>query len=217
MNSVQFGATWGDREGRRRDILRAARQLLGEVGYAELSMRALARRARISAGTLYLYFSTKEEIFLNIYSERMEELRLEAKTIAAEVETLDQLIRRFAEGYRRFYGELGRYLNPVAMMADQDAVARLPMDLVERLRSQVLSIFLEIAQRMDELAKREGLELIDPPRAVPFMWMTLAGLADSFTGPRAGAQPFEWEPMVEFGAKTLVRGLTEKKTRRKRR
>ena len=63
---------WGDREGRRRDILDAAREQMAEGGYLALNMRDLARRASVSPGTLYQYFSTKEEIFATLYAEAIE-------------------------------------------------------------------------------------------------------------------------------------------------
>ena len=147
---------WGDREGRRRDILAAARALLAETGYAALGMRALAQRAGVSAGTLYLYFRTKEEIFLTIYGERIEQMRNEALAVGAEARSLGELIRRFAGGYLEFYRELGRQLNVWALLADPDAMAQLPEALVTHLRMQVATIFLEVGARIEELASAEG-------------------------------------------------------------
>ena len=64
----------GDREGRRRDILRAAAEILEQHGYGELNMRAIASRAGVSAGTPYSYFTSKEEIFATLLGRRFEEL-----------------------------------------------------------------------------------------------------------------------------------------------
>jgi AcrR family transcriptional regulator len=49
---------------RRADILRAAEDLWTTTPYADLSMNQVASVAQLAKGTLYLYFDTKEELFL---------------------------------------------------------------------------------------------------------------------------------------------------------
>ncbi|UBV41584.1 TetR/AcrR family transcriptional regulator [Deinococcus taeanensis] len=56
---------------RRDDILRAAERLWTTTTYAELSMNQVAREAQLAKGTLYLYFDTKEELFLALLSEHL--------------------------------------------------------------------------------------------------------------------------------------------------
>ena len=209
MNGVQTSTTpWGDKEGRRRDILDAARALLAENGYASFGMRALAKRAGISSGALYLYFHTKEEIFLTIYGERIDRLRIDALAASEKAKSLVELIRAFADGYLEFYRELGRHLNLLAVLADPKT--DVPEDLINHLRAQVVTIFLELGRRLQELAAAEGRTVIEPRMTLPLMWSVLGGLADSYTGAKASAQPISWEEMADFAAQTLVRGLTEK-------
>ncbi|WP_189071528.1 TetR/AcrR family transcriptional regulator [Deinococcus sedimenti] len=57
---------------RRDDILRAAERLWTTTTYAELSMNQVAREAKLAKGTLYLYFDTKEELFLALLSEHLQ-------------------------------------------------------------------------------------------------------------------------------------------------
>ncbi|GMA13697.1 TetR/AcrR family transcriptional regulator [Deinococcus metallilatus] len=56
---------------RRDDILRAAERLWTSTPYAELSMNQVAREAQLAKGTLYLYFDTKEELFLALLTEHL--------------------------------------------------------------------------------------------------------------------------------------------------
>ncbi len=53
-----------DKQARRRSILDAAGRMLRERGYADLTMAEVARHCRLAKGTLYLYFSSKEAMFL---------------------------------------------------------------------------------------------------------------------------------------------------------
>ncbi|TSA87111.1 TetR/AcrR family transcriptional regulator [Deinococcus detaillensis] len=57
---------------RRGDILRAAERLWTTTPYADLSMNEVAREVRLAKGTLYLYFSTKEDLFLALLAEHYQ-------------------------------------------------------------------------------------------------------------------------------------------------
>jgi hypothetical protein len=45
---------------------------------------------------------------------------------------------------------------------------------------------------------------------VPFLWMAMGGLAESFSGPKNTAHPFPWKQMLRFAVETLLRGITVK-------
>lgn len=62
-----------DKEERRRDILRAARRLWAKTPWSDLTMSAVAEGAGLVKGTLYLYFATKEELFLALLGELLSE------------------------------------------------------------------------------------------------------------------------------------------------
>jgi AcrR family transcriptional regulator len=55
-----------EKEARRHEILRAAINLFETKGYAASSTAAIAADSGLGKGTIYLYFNTKEEIFLEL-------------------------------------------------------------------------------------------------------------------------------------------------------
>lgn len=61
-----------EKEARRAAILAAAREMIAEAGFDGVTMSALARRAGVAKGTLYLYVRTKEELFLALFCAAME-------------------------------------------------------------------------------------------------------------------------------------------------
>lgn len=69
---------------RRGDILRAAERLWANTPYAELSMNQVAREADLAKGTLYLYFDTKEELFLALLTEHLGRWVTEADGLLTE-------------------------------------------------------------------------------------------------------------------------------------
>ena len=57
---------------RRLDILDGAEKLLAKIGFENFTMNGLAKHVGLAKGTLYLYFRTKEELFLTIYGRRVK-------------------------------------------------------------------------------------------------------------------------------------------------
>ncbi|MDR3672627.1 MAG: TetR/AcrR family transcriptional regulator [Holophaga sp.] len=60
-----------EKQSRRQAILAAALQLFRETPYADLRMTDLAQRLELGKGTLYLYFPTKESLFLAVLQAEM--------------------------------------------------------------------------------------------------------------------------------------------------
>lgn len=58
-------------EARAEEILSAAIEVFGEVGFARAKLDDVAKKAGVSKGTLYLYFDSKEELFRRLVLERI--------------------------------------------------------------------------------------------------------------------------------------------------
>lgn len=56
---------------RRQALLDAAETYFLEVGYETFAMAQLAKRAGVVKGTLYVYFKTREELFLTLYEQSL--------------------------------------------------------------------------------------------------------------------------------------------------
>jgi AcrR family transcriptional regulator len=52
-------------------VLQVAETYLLEVGYEAFSMSKLAKKIGLAKGTLYLYFQTREELFLTLYDQSL--------------------------------------------------------------------------------------------------------------------------------------------------
>ena len=72
----------GAKEARGRQILAAATELLEEWSYPDITMDRIADRAGVAKGTLYLYFRTKEALFLSLYEDRLNAWFAELKALA---------------------------------------------------------------------------------------------------------------------------------------
>ncbi len=84
----------------RRGILDAARALVAEGGFAAAQVSEVARRAGIATGTIYRYFSSKEElcrqIFREVSAQEMDRLALIAASDAPARARLVEVLQTFA-------------------------------------------------------------------------------------------------------------------------
>ncbi|MEM9508895.1 MAG: TetR/AcrR family transcriptional regulator [Cyanobacteria bacterium P01_E01_bin.35] len=106
-----------DRDRYRQELLTKCFDLFAQRGYGSLTMRQIAKEISVSTGTLYHYFSSKEELFTQLISEITEQdiLRItdEIKgqnltTIKDKVLTLSQFI---AENEAYFLKQTRLYIN----------------------------------------------------------------------------------------------------------
>jgi AcrR family transcriptional regulator len=204
---------WGDREGRRRDILDAARGQMKGGGYLALNMRDLARGAGVSPGTVYQYFSTKEEIFATLYAEAIEDHTARLAPVCERADDLEGFLVEVATAYLDLYAAYGRYFTTwSAVMAESTAAevgdgSALPTELSMRLRTATYEQAVLIVSTMRRIASGRGHRLVDEPQAMPMLWAVLNGLADHVTSERHKLTRFSIEELIAFAARTLAAGL----------
>jgi AcrR family transcriptional regulator len=62
-----------ERNARRQRIFRAARNVVNDRTYAKTSIEQIAREASLSVGAIYLYFMSKEDLFVSTLLNELEE------------------------------------------------------------------------------------------------------------------------------------------------
>jgi len=76
-------------------ILASARTVFVEEGYAQASMRQIARASGISVGALYLHFKNKEKLYLTFVQEWMEQLNGETREALLDMDDPMEAMRAF--------------------------------------------------------------------------------------------------------------------------
>ncbi len=78
---------------RRNSILSAARDLFYRKGYQTTTMEEIAEKAELSKGTLYLYFRSKDELYISIIEEGFYELEEKLTQATKRKRNVEQKIR----------------------------------------------------------------------------------------------------------------------------
>ncbi len=61
-------------EWRHKEVLEAARRIFARLGYAAANVEEIAKEAGMAKGTVYLYFKSKEEVFIAVLASDIESL-----------------------------------------------------------------------------------------------------------------------------------------------
>jgi AcrR family transcriptional regulator len=90
-------------------ILTAAIKIFSKYGYKGTSMRMIAIRAHISVGGLYLYFRSKNDLYLTLMKTRLEDLADKTREALKDVRDPAEAMRTFLTfrlNYAREHREL---------------------------------------------------------------------------------------------------------------
>jgi len=93
------------RAGKRDAILRAATDVFARSGFFGAQVADVARTAGVAAGTVYLYFRSKDDLLVSIFEKTMREAIQEGR---ASVEPLKDPIERLAAIARVHLDRMGR-------------------------------------------------------------------------------------------------------------
>src|SRR2546428_2364083 len=89
-------------------ILRAATDVFADRGFFNAQVADVARAAGIAAGTVYLYFRSKDDLLVSIFERTMRDGLAEGRTAVAALRGPHARLRRFA---RLPPARLGRHRN----------------------------------------------------------------------------------------------------------
>src|SRR5882757_6326521 len=93
---------------KRDQILRAAIDVFAERGYFNAQVADVARAAGVAAGTVYLYFRSKDDVLVSIFERTMREALAEGRAAVAEIRDPRQRLSKLA---RLHLARLGRDRN----------------------------------------------------------------------------------------------------------
>ncbi|HEV7554077.1 MAG TPA: TetR/AcrR family transcriptional regulator [Kofleriaceae bacterium] len=80
-----------ERQARRRRIQEAARTVFSERGYAGASIELIARAAQLSVGAIYLYFRSKEDLYVSLVEDALTVFDVDMAQVRENVEVSRRL------------------------------------------------------------------------------------------------------------------------------
>lgn len=138
-----------EKQERRRTILRAAKQVFFEKGLVHATMDEIAERSELSKGALYLYFKSKEDLYLSLANEGMEILIRKFKEVAAKKLPGDTLLLKLGRVYYKFYEDYQDYFKILFFLEHGDIHTKVSDELkneVELKGAECLEVVAQVVK-----------------------------------------------------------------------
>lgn len=162
-----------ERELRRRAILEAAKEVFLEKGFESARMEDIAERCELGKGTLYFYFRSKEELYLALLQEGVNELFERIENKLEEEGEVEEVLRKVGEEFWNFYEDNKAFFR--LFVFGRRRVSFIP----EEVRRSNVNRGIRYLQRFSELLKK-GIEKgsfreDDPWRLAVLCWALMVG------------------------------------------
>src|SRR5258706_12935865 len=82
-------------EWRHKEVLEAARRIFARLGYAAANVEEIAKEAGLANGTVYLYFKSKDEVFIAVLASDIESLTNQTIEGMSAVKTFEDRLTVF--------------------------------------------------------------------------------------------------------------------------
>jgi len=132
-------------------ILRAAIDVFAERGFFNAQVADVARSAGVAAGTVYLYFRSKDDLLVSIFERTMRDALVRVREAVADTRDPAERLRRFAQLHLT---GLGRDRNLAIVFQVE---LRQSTKFMERFSSTLLRDYLGMIREAIEDGQRTGL------------------------------------------------------------
>jgi TetR/AcrR family transcriptional regulator len=166
-----------EKERRKNEIIDAAEQVFFSKGYDLATMDDVAEKAELSKGTLYLYFKSKEDLYLSITLRGLEILRtMFIKAANRKDRGLDQIYAigqaycEFARKHRNYFISMMRF--------HSDILGKIAEDSLSESHNQEGEKVLEICALVISRGIADGSIRpdIDPQKTAIILWGQTTGI-----------------------------------------
>ena len=150
-----------DKETREREIQAAAREVFYKVGYESASMEAIAKKAKIAKGTIYLHYQNKGDLYISLMAPGTQKINdnlliLEDRLIRKEITSGREIIMGFLECYYGVYRNDPDNVSIVAMFQQGDIFGQISEETAEKL-NQIARKNNMTVRRIISTGKLQGL------------------------------------------------------------
>lgn len=180
-----------EREQRRNAILNAARKLFLEKGFKHVTVENIARKAELSKGSVYLYFSSKEEIYTQILLNDIDKFNRKSSQIFQNGKPAADLVMDFACIYVDFFlndRELFRIMMTFMLHTEE-------LNLTEAVNQHIIDVTNNTVKIIETILQH-GIDRCEFPRDINLgqsrnaLWGLLNGIISLhlFTGREANKE-----------------------------
>jgi AcrR family transcriptional regulator len=203
---------------RREEIINAAEKIFFEKGLVQATMDEIAEAAELSKGTLYLYYKSKEDLYLSVAMKGTEILYNLFLRVVESGEPVLKMIALLGEAYYEYFDTYRNYFRMYYFFENpqvQSQVSSEMRDVCEQSDRKLWDLVVGLLQRgIDEGVLRKGL---DPLEAGVMLWSNSNGIMrimDRQEDYWRGRMGLDLEKVLRESNRMLVVGMMTEEAKR---
>ena len=164
-----------EKQARRETIMESAREFFFTKGFNATTMDEIAYKAELSKGALYLYFASKEEIYVSVMNEGLSilfERTEEALTLDLPP---DQMLRKLGEVHYRYYLDYPEYSRIFFFSEHRNIAKQIPRELIQESMDKGKRFFQLIVGIIQKGIEQGIFAPADPRKAAVAFWGATSG------------------------------------------
>ena len=166
-----------EKEHRREEIIDAAQRVFFQKGLSAATMDEIAEVAELSKGTLYLYYNSKEDLYLSVMLRGMDILYGMFMNVLSESRTSLEAVANLGEAYYEFFNQHRNYYRMLHFFENPQFHKQVSEEMLQFCASHNQKVWLvvinAIERGIDEGVIRPD---IDPKEAAVILWASSNGL-----------------------------------------
>ncbi|NBC66017.1 MAG: TetR family transcriptional regulator [Bacteroidetes bacterium] len=190
----------------RNEILEVSRELLIERGFGKLSMRNIAKRANVTATSIYLHFDNKDDLLLALIDQSIEHLK---EKLLNEIDPSKDLIRQLedlARCYIQFALDHPKEYEIIYMVRPEE-MPEYPKEKFQQIRST----YELLAEIIDKGRQEDLIDVENPVISAYTLWAQLHGVVSVILNKRLDTRIPQKE-FIDQAIEHVIQGFIIQKT-----
>ena len=190
----------------REDILEVSRTLLVKDGFGKMSMRKIAKRAGVSATSIYLHFQNKDELLLALIESSIAKLSVALEKDLSDSDDSVIKLEKMAQAFVDFALENPQEYEIIYMVRPEE-MPKFPKEKFQQIRK----IYELLADIIGE-GKRTGVLMVEDPLMSAYMvWAQLHGVTSVIISKRLDTR-IPSDEFVTQAVDHIIQGFISQKT-----
>jgi AcrR family transcriptional regulator len=185
----------------RDEILEISRSMLFKDGYKSLSMRKIAKKAGVTATSIYLYFENKDHLLHTLIEESVEDLSryIEGKALPVgnSIDRFKAIIRGYVEFGLKFPEKY-----EIIYKVKSDSMARYPKEKFRKARRA----YELLVKTIEESVENGQMDVEKPLIAAYSIWAQLHGVVSVISNGRLDSR-INKEQFIEYSIEHIIQGF----------
>lgn len=201
-----------EKRAREMEILKAARELFVSKGFRETTLEEIAHHAEFGKGTLYNYFASKEDLFLGILDQTVDEIQAIARASVSVPGEARQKLLHYARAmiqYVKDHGELLHVVYQEMHRSDSPVNAAKLRQIIDRAQAG----WEMLAQPLLEGIQNHSLRPGDAKQLIVLFDGIVRGYCFHQFVVKSSSADTDVETAAEFVTSVFFDGITEKTQR----